>query len=315
MVAIALVAAVLVVARSGDAGPLPSWRAAQPSLVKRSEVGAARIGDRIYVVGGYRAPGVTTGALESYDISSGAWARRRSLPIAVNHPAVASLGGQLYVNGGFQARGQEHASARLYRYTPQRDRWRRLPDSPIARAAHALQAIGGKLYAAGGANDSSRRLRELFVYDPSSRTWRRGPRMRVGRNHVASAVLEGRLYVVGGRPGPEAGNFRVVERYSPLARRWRTVAPLNTATSGAAAGVVHGELVVFGGELQDGSHEAVAATQAYDPATDAWTDLPEMITPRHGLGGASFNRRVFALEGGPVGGLHFSTANEYLRFP
>ena len=118
--------------------------------MKRSEVGAARIGDRIYVVGGYKAPGgATTGALESYDISSGSWTRRRSLPIAVNHPAVTSAGGRLYVNGGFQAAGQQQASARLYRYAPETNRWRRLPDSPIARAAHALQPIRGKLYAAG----------------------------------------------------------------------------------------------------------------------------------------------------------------------
>jgi N-acetylneuraminic acid mutarotase len=316
LVPIALALAGLAIARSGDAGPPPAWRAAEHSLVKRSEVGAARIADKIYVVGGYRAPGgATTGALESYDVSSGTWKRRRSLPIAVNHPAVTSAGGRLYVNGGFQAAGQQQASARLYSYSPERNRWRRLPNSPIARAAHALQAIRGNLYAAGGANGSSRQIRALFVYDLSARVWRRGPRMRVGRNHVASAVLNGKLYVIGGRPGPEAGNRRVVERFDPATGRWRTVAPLEVATSGAAAAVARGEVVVFGGEKQDGSRETVGATEAYDPATGSWTGLPDMLTPRHGLGGASLGDRVFALEGGAVGGLHFSTANEYLRVP
>ncbi len=312
---IAFLIGVLLITRSGDAGP-PPWRAAQPSLVKRSEVGAARIGDRIYVVGGYRAPGgATTAALESYDISAGTWARRRSLPIAVNHPAVTSAGGKLYVNGGFQAQGQQKPSARLYSYSPKQDRWKRLPDSPIARAAHALQQIGGKLYAAGGANGFNRQLRSLWIYDLSSRAWRRGPRMRVGRNHVASAVLDRKLYVVGGRPGPEAGNLRVVERFNPASGRWRTLAPLTTPTSGAAAAVAHGQVVVFGGEKQDGSGETVSATQDYNPSTDTWTELADMLTPRHGLGGASYGNRVFALEGGPIAGLHFSTANEYLRAP
>src|SRR5262245_22674926 len=94
---IAVAAAVLLIARPGDAGTTPPWRPAQHGLVKRSEVGAARIGDRIYIVGGYRAPGVTTGALERYDISSGTWTRLRSLPIAVNHPAVTAARGDLYV--------------------------------------------------------------------------------------------------------------------------------------------------------------------------------------------------------------------------
>ena len=313
---VALLVAALLITRSGDAGQPPPWRAAEHSLVKRSEVGAARIDDRIYVVGGYRAPGgATTAALERYDISSGTWTRLRSLPIAVNHPAVTATGGALYVNGGFQAQGQQQPSARLYRYTPERNRWKRLPDSPIARAAHALQPIAGKLYAAGGANGSSREVRELFVYDISNRTWTRGPRMRVGRNHVASAVLDGRLYVIGGRPGPAAGNLRVVERYNPATGRWRTLAPLDTATSGAAAAVAGGKVVVFGGEKLDGSGETIPATEAYDPATGAWSDLADMLTPRHGLGGASYGHRVFALEGGPIAGLHFSTANEYLRVP
>jgi N-acetylneuraminic acid mutarotase len=313
---IALVVAVLLIAGPGDAGPLPAWQAAEGSLLKRSEVGAARIGERIYVVGGYKAPaGATTGALESYDISSGTWTRRRSLPIAVNHPAVTSAGGRLYVNGGFQAAGQQRASARLYRYSPTSNRWQRLPNSPIARAAHALQPIRGKLYAAGGANASSRQLRDLYVYDLTSRTWSRGPRMRVGRNHVASTVLNGKLYAAGGRPGPQAGNLRTVERYDPASGAWRTLSPLNAPTSGAAAAVAQGKVVVFGGEKQDGSGETVATTEAYDPATGEWTDLADMLTPRHGLGGASFGNRVFALEGGPVGGLHFSRANEYLRIP
>jgi N-acetylneuraminic acid mutarotase len=132
---------------------------------------------------------------------------------------------------------------------------------------------------------------------------------------VASAALNGKLYVIGGRPGPDAGNLRVVERYNPASRRWRTLAPLDVATSGAAAAAVGGKVVVFGGERLDGSGETIPATEAYDPGSGTWTPLADMLTPRHGLGAASYGSRVFALEGGPMAGLHFSTANEYLRVP
>src|SRR5205823_5058461 len=114
------------------------------------------------------------------------------------------------------------------------------------------------------------RIRKLFVYSISSRTWRRGPKMMVGRNHVASAVLDGKLYVIGGRPGPDTGNFSVVERYAPGARRWKRLAPLNTPTSGAAAAVAGGRVVVFGGEKLDGSGEAIPATESYDPQNESW---------------------------------------------
>jgi N-acetylneuraminic acid mutarotase len=155
----------------------------------------------------------------------------------------------------------------------------------------------------------------MGIYDISRRAWSRAPHMDVGRNHVASAVLDGRLYVMGGRPGPVAGNFRVVERFNPQTGNWRRIARLPTATSGAAAAVARGRIVVFGGEKLDGSGQTIAATQAYDRVSDRWRRLPGMITPRHGLGGASRSGRVFAIEGGPMAGLHFSRANEYLSVP
>jgi hypothetical protein len=40
-----------------------------------------------------------------------------------------------------------------------------------------------------------------------------------------------------------------------------------------------------------------------------------MITPRHGLGGVAKGGRMFALEGGPQPGLHFSRALEFLDIP
>jgi hypothetical protein len=50
----------------------------------------------------------------------------------------------------------------------------------------------------------------------------------------------------------------------------------------------------------------------YDPATDAWTPVPEMRTARHGLGGVSKGRRVFSLEGDPRPGFALSSAVEFL---
>jgi N-acetylneuraminic acid mutarotase len=309
-----LLAVGLIVASSGDAGPGSPWQAAQSAGIERTEVGAARIGDSVYVVGGYRAPdGTVTGALERYDSGSDTWEQLRSLPIEVNHPAVTAAGGKLYLNGGF--RGDGEPTDRLFRYSPGGDRWKRLPDSPVTRAAHALQAIGGKLYAAGGSDGDNAQIRKLAIYDISSGRWTLGPSMQVGRNHVASAALERKLYVIGGRPGPEHGNRRTVERYNAGARRWRRLAPLDTATSGASATAAAGKVVVFGGEKLDGSGETIAATESFNPGTGEWTSLPDMRTPRHGLGGVARGNRVYAIEGGPRPGLAFSSAIEFLDVP
>lgn len=299
-------------ATRGGAG----WGALSPSPLARTEVGAGRIGDRIYVVGGYVSSGGSTGALAIYDISDDSWSEGRALPIAVNHPGVTAHRGKLYVLGGNRpSPGQaERRARRLYSYSPGRNRWRRLADAPTARGALGLAGIGDRLYAAGGYTASDDTVRKLEIFDLSKRRWRRGAPMSTGRNHVAAARLDGKLIVTGGRPGPEHGGLATVESYDPERNRWRTLAPLTTARSGHAAAVAGGSLVVFGGEELDGG-STIEQVERFDPASGSWTSLAEMPTPRHGVGGAAFEARVFALEGGPQPGLSYSSALEYLDLP
>jgi hypothetical protein len=75
---------------------------------------------------------------------------------------------------------------------------------------------------------------------------------------------------------------------------------------------VGGKVVAFGGEEAAGT---IAPVELYHPGADRWTPLPDMRTPRHGLGGASKGRRVFALEGGPQPALTTSSTLEFLHVP
>jgi N-acetylneuraminic acid mutarotase len=308
-----------VVGCGADSGPSGAggWGALAPSPLMRTEVGAARVGDSIYVLGGFTSPaGNTTRQMARYDISDDEWELVSPAPIAVNHPGVTALRGRLYLLGGnWPAQGVNAKSDRLYSYNPGTDRWARLPDAPTARGALALVGIGGRLYAAGGATEGNAEVRRLEIYDIERRRWRIAPPMEVGRNHVAGATVERKVYVIGGRPGPISGGRPTVERYDPRTRRWRRMPPLTTARSGHAAAVAGGRIVVFGGEELTPGGSTISAVELFDPATRRWSELPAMVTPRHGLGGASDGTRVFALEGGPMPGLAYSSANEFLDVP
>jgi non-specific serine/threonine protein kinase len=78
---------------------------------------------------------------------------------------------------------------------------------------------------------------------------------------------------------------------------------------GIAAASVGRRVVVFGGEEGAGT---IAEVEMYDPGIGRWTGLPDLRTPRHGLGGVSLGRRIFAIEGGTRPGLYYSNANETL---
>ena len=301
--------------RAASESSTKRWRRLRPSPLERTEVAAARIGKRIYVVGGFeRSTGQSTGAVARYDIKRDRWKRVKPLPIAINHGTATARRGRLYVHGGFtSSAGLSGATARLYSYSPKRNRWKRLADSPTPRAAHALGTIGGKLYAAGGADDTTGQLTSLEIYDISARKWTSGADMSVGRNHVGATVAGRQLYVLGGRAGPR--EFNVVERYDPRSNAWKAPAPLRTARSGFAAVTVRGKVIAFGGEELGPGGTTIEQVERYNPGTDTWTALPDMRTPRHGLGGVSRKRRVFALEGGPQPGFAFSDLVEFLDVP
>ncbi|HEX6228284.1 MAG TPA: kelch repeat-containing protein [Solirubrobacterales bacterium] len=289
-----------------------AWRPLRDAGLERTEVGAARIGRFIYVVGGFVSPGSTTDAVERYDLRRNRWRRLPPMPVAVNHPAVTAHRGFLYVYGGYVDSSFSPVTAALQRYDPRRNRWVRLRESPTARAAAGLAAIGRRLFAVGGAGEGGA-LTTLEVYDVVSRRWRSSAPMRVPREHIAAVASRGRLYVFGGRQG--ARNLDVVERFDPRRGRWSRQPSLLHSRSGFAAVDVRGHPVVFGGEELTPGGETIRPVELFDPERRRWRQLPGMRTPRHGLGGAVQGRRVYALQGGPTPGFDFSGAIEFLDVP
>jgi N-acetylneuraminic acid mutarotase len=293
---------------AGDA-----WLPLKEAGLERTEVGAARIGRSIYVVGGFLSPTAeTTDAVERYAIRSDRWERLPPMPIAVNHPAVTAHRGFLYVYGGYLDPSFGPVTAALQRYDPRRRRWTLLPESRTARAAAGLVGIGDRLYAVGGTGDSGV-LRTLEAYDVAARRWRTAVPMRVAREHIAAVASGGRLYVFGGRLG--ALNLDAAERFDPRRGRWSRLPPLLHPRSGFAAVDVRGHPVVFGGEELTSDGETIRPVELFDPEDRRWRPLPGMRTPRHGLGGAVLGRRVYALQGGPTPGLDYSGAIEFLDVP
>ena len=303
-----------VVAAAGvDAEPSRSdrWRPLRPAPLERSEVAAARIGRSIYVIGGFEAGKVDgSTAVERYDIRTGRWSRVRPMPIGVNHSTAGVHAGRLYVHGGYAGRGLSEPTAALLEYDPGRNRWRRLRSSRTARAAHAAAVIGDRLYVAGGA-DATGSLRSMEVFDFRTRRWRGAPSFPgPARNHTTGVASGGRFYVLAGRDGR---NFAVAERYDPKRRRWQRLPDMRFARGGiASARLPGGRIVVFGGENLEPGGTTIAPVELFDVRRNRWRRLPDMRTPRHGLGGASLGGRVYAIEGGPEPGFHFSRAIEFL---
>lgn len=306
--------AMLLLPREG-AAETERWRALRDAPLERTEVAAARVGRFVYVAGGFESgDGTTTAAVERYDLSRDRWKRVRDMPVALNHATAVAHRGRVYVHGGYASpTGLQDPTTVLLRYDPARDRWRRLASSGVPRAAHAAAVVGERLYVAGGANDTGS-LRSLEVYSFRRDRWTKGPSFPgPARNHTAGVATGGQFYVLAGRDG---ANLATAERYDPQRRSWQRLPPLRTARGGiSAVRLRDGRIVVFGGEELQPGGRTIAAVELFDPRNRSWRSLPDMRTPRHGLGGAVLGRRVYAIEGGPSPGLFFSAAIEFLDVP
>jgi N-acetylneuraminic acid mutarotase len=322
LAAIAVAAIALIEDDSADGGTVATrgahWTSLPPSPTERTEVGAARIGRFIYVVGGFVAPNLeTTNQVNRYDTSAGTWTAVAPLPVGVNHPAVAAAGGrcagQLYVYGGYTGSGGLTAEVdSLQRFEPRTGAWTQLPGSGVARAAATLAPVGCSLYAIGGASGGSP-LGLVQIYDIRRGAWRAGPSMKVAREHLASVAIGKDVLAFGGRSA--GGNLDVVEELDTRKGKWHSRPRIPTPRSGFGAVAVQGSAVVVGGEELTPGGETIRPVDAFDPSSRRWRKLPGMLTPRHGLGVVARGNRIFAIEGGPRPGAAYSSIVEVLRVP
>jgi N-acetylneuraminic acid mutarotase len=289
--------------------------------MKRTEVAAATVGGKIYLVGGFEEPSISnvvnlsiTPVVEEYDASTDKWSSKASMPVGLHHVGVGVVGGRLYVIGGYKQSGLSvwAAVGTLYAYDPAVNAWTELAAMPTARGALSVSVHEGNLYAIGGF-DGKGNSAAVEVYDPAKNVWSTRASLPTPRDHLATATAAGKVYAIGGRvKGDYHRNLSVTEVYDPGSDKWTKAPDLPTARSGITAAEIGGRVYVFGGEGANGTfHE----NEAYDPAREAWQVMAPMPTARHGLGSGVIDGHIHLISGGPTPGGSFSNLNEVFSPP
>jgi hypothetical protein len=212
-----------------------TWTQRAHLQVGASNVGAAVIGNAIYVVGGYSMQaGGAQSLLQVYypfedrtDIVT-----TDPLPAARIGAGVASYNttaydGKLYVFGGSD--NSFIGTNTLYIYDPTRPahaRWQTGPSMPTPRVFLAAATLGSRIYAAGGMPGSPYDLATVESYSPAGGTWTTNTPMRIPRAGLSLVGVErtandpgcgGYLFALGG--GWQ--NYEsTVERYDPGTGTW-----------------------------------------------------------------------------------------------
>jgi N-acetylneuraminic acid mutarotase len=292
------------------------WRAGPPAVpaLANEQVHAVAIGGQIYVGTGVRANkgGALFRSLKSlyaYDPATRAYRRAPDLPQALDHTALVTWRGNLYLFGGFT---DSRPSANAWRYSPRTGQWTELAPMRQARGGLAGAVIGSRFYAVGGVLQQTKTHPDIFgtleIYDFRTNHWSRGPAMPTARHHVAAVALGGKLYAVGGRSDRDL-SLPTFERFDPATRRWKELPALPLGVGDPAAVVTRGRIVVLSGG-DDAEKWVTPATWSFDPATSRWSRLSDLIRPRHGFGAAVAGGRIYVFGGAPCAGYGRTGATE-----
>ncbi len=179
---------------------------------------------------------------------------------------------------------------------PPPGRWESKPAAPAPRQEAAFAELDGKFHLAGGFEYGGADSARHEIYDIAAESWTVATPLPEPAHHLVGAGLNGKMYFFGGLQTLAFNVANHLWEYDPATRLWALKAGLPADRArGAGAIAVHGGRLIYVGGLRGGA--AVAQVDAYDPAANAWTPLPDMPTPRDHLGVAVIGDTLYAVGG------------------
>jgi N-acetylneuraminic acid mutarotase len=254
-------------------------------------------------------------------------------PIAISGHAVVSQGGNVYSFGGIV---NNVAIANAYKYTPATNMWTSIASLPTPRGWFSGASDGTYIYLLGGVDQNFNTTATLWRYDPASNTYDTSlPSYTIPTYFHASAYLNGKIYrIAGAATGTDyhvevydivtntwsmAANYPVANhtlmaatlgnyvyagggnafptnayRYDPNTNTWAAIADLPAGRTAAASDAYNGRWLLAGGDVNFATSNSAIA---WDPASNTWTNLPNMVQPRDYLAGATAGQSFYAVAG------------------
>ena len=254
------------------------WTTVSSLHQARCGLGVAVVGGMVYAIGGEK-DSMIFDCTECYDPVTKQWTTVASM----NHPrcglGVCVCYGAIYALGGWV--GAEIGNT-IERFDPDENKWEVVGSMAVSRYYFGCCEMQGLIYAVGGISNEGLELRSFEVYDPLSKRWSPLPPMGTRRAYLGVAALNDCIYAIGGWNETQDA-LHTVEKYSFEEEKWVEVASMKVPRAGMCAVTVNGLLYVSGG--RSSSHDFLApgtldSVEVYNPHSDTWTEIGNMITSR-----------------------------------
>jgi hypothetical protein len=227
------------------------------------------------------------------------WSELPAPPEVRSDAATAWTGSELLVWGGYEyVGGNEDPGADGFAFDAAVQRWEPLPPSPLeGRSGSAFAWTGQELLIWGGWDGGFRDppyFGDGAAYDPVSGTWRMLSAAPIDAR-TAFSVWTGEEMIVWGSTD-RADRRLDGAAYDPITNAWRIIADGPIDITDGSAVWTGDEMIVFGAALDSNNHSdtPTAVAAAYDPAADAWRELPPSDLSPQAMTAAWLNGELIA---------------------
>jgi hypothetical protein len=274
------------------------WSARMPMPTARANLAAAFGSDgKLYALGGSGA------VVEAYDPAGDSWSSAPPMPHARSEFAAATAAdGRLYAVGGpYTSVSDPGVSHLVDAFSPSTGMWAAAPSLAVGRTGGgAVVGADGNIYAVGGFDQGSFAPTDTVETLAGAQWTTLGAHLLTARSDHATAVLaDGRIFAFGGISGVSGPKLDSIESLPSGGSAFVAGHVMTEARSLFAAATVNGRIYVIGGNVYGVATPSVLGlVEAYDPATQSWTRVASLPTPRFALAAAAgSDGKIYAVGG------------------
>ncbi len=198
-----------------------------------------------------------------------------------------------------------------------------LEDLKTSQQYHGCAVAGNKIYAVGDhypfATPAQQATGLVQVYDPAQGNWSYGTSMPANKAVGLAGItsMGGMVYVAGGVTASDRSdmNDRLM-RYDPVNDTWSQMASMNNKRHSFDLVAFRGKLIAYGGVAtffdpvaNTTVQKETNLTEAYDPATNTWSQLPNATYAMSAYAAEVFNDEIIVHGGYELTGWS-GTAND-----
>uniref|UniRef100_A0A8C5DIU3 BACK domain-containing protein n=1 Tax=Gouania willdenowi TaxID=441366 RepID=A0A8C5DIU3_GOUWI len=208
-------------------------------------------------------------------------------------------------------------SNRVWRFNLVTHTWQEMSPMQESRALMSVTVLKGYIYAMGGYRDDWTSRRTAERYQPNINQWTFIASMNEERFSASCTTLKNKIYICGGQSNrvlntaeyynPDTNQWTLItpmgtprlnrvlntaEYYNPDTNQWTLITPMGTPQCGLGVVAYMGHIYAVGG--RDGFRDLRSA-EAYDPVTNTWYDVPEMVHKHSYFDIAVMNKKIFVV--------------------